>query len=253
MKFINKIFCYVFPHMLFCAALFGCHTKNPPNSISQDAKQLYDKAVSQLYSNNKSALEALEQIEQYYPNSSLMPDAYIIKAYAYYKDKKFTDSLLVIEDFMKLYPKHKYADYMAYLKGLCYYMQIVDIGRDQKTTYDAVIALRDVKNNFKGTEYEKDAIKKEEYAFNMLASKELDIGRFYLRKGNLIAAINRFKTVIDLYDDTVVLPEALYRLVESYYAIGIKIQAKEYFEVLKHNFPNSIWTSRAVELTNAKF
>lgn len=233
----------------FTVCLIACqHPVKPQNTISDSPEALYQKAFKIMDSDSKEAIIQLEKMEQYYPSSQIIPDAQVLKAHIYYQYTKFDDAILTSNLFIKQYPQHKDIDYMYYLKALCYYTQIVDVGRDQKITYKAIEALQEVRNKFPHSIYAKYALWKEEYAFNVLAGKEMEIGRCYLTQGNLFSAINRFKAVLDLYDTTMMIPEALYRLVEAYYGLGIEEQALKYAQVLQYNFANNIWNKKAQAL-----
>ncbi|CAL7962834.1 Outer membrane protein assembly factor BamD [Alphaproteobacteria bacterium] len=233
---------------IICLLAACQHSQKQGNTIAETPEELYKKSLAQMEEGSKQAVDELEKMEQYYPASILIPDAQILKAYIYYSYKKFDDAISAIDSFTKQYPQHKYADYMYYLKALCYYTEIVDTGRDQKITYEAIEALRTVREKFPNSKYAKDALWKEEYAFNTLAGKEMEVGRFYLKHGNLLSAINRFRTVLYDYDTTIMIPEALYRLVETHYALGITEEALKYAEVLKYNFADNIWHGRAQSL-----
>ncbi len=141
---------------------------------------------------------------------------------------------------------------MYFIKGMSYYNQIMDIGRDQEFTLNAKKEFEILVNLFPGSKYANDAKWKLEYIDNILAGKEMDIGRFYLRIHKPISSVNRFKNVVDNYQTTIFIPEALYRLVEVYYILGIKEEAIRYASVLGYNYPNSTWYKKSYQLLTLK-
>lgn len=229
--------------------LAGCSTTDDENSKSLDPHVLFDQGLNELVQYNyKEAVEKFELIEREHPASNLVPEAQIRRAYAYYLDAKYDMAIMVIDDFVKQYPAHGSISYMYYLRALCYFDQIVDVGRDQQLTSKSIVALNEVITRFPNTKYARDAKLKVEYAINNLAGKEMDIGRFYLKTNELIAALNRFKTVIDEYQTSIFVTEALYRVAEIYYTLGDIEQAKRYAAVLGYNYPNSEWYEKAYGL-----
>jgi outer membrane protein assembly factor BamD len=155
----------------------------------------------------------------------------------------------VIEQFVRLNPGNKNIPYMYYLLALSYYEQIADVRRDQEMTEKALAALRDVSARFPDSDYARDAKLKLDLAFDHLAGKEMEIGRFYQKQGKYISAINRFKAVVQKYETTSHVTEALYRLTETYMALGVVDEAKRYAAVLGHNYPKSKWYSYAYRIT----
>jgi outer membrane protein assembly factor BamD len=162
-------------------------------------------------------------------------------AYASYKKNKYDEAVSMLERFVRLYPNHESTAYAYYLIALCYYEQISDVGRDQKMTDLAMQSLRDVVRRFPDTDYARDAAIKLDLTLDHLAGKEMQVGRYYLSRDNTLAAINRFRYVVENYQTTSHVPEALHRLVEAYTRLGIREEAQRYAAVLGHNFPSSIW------------
>jgi outer membrane protein assembly factor BamD len=146
-----------------------------------------------------------------------------------------------LERFTKLYPNNESTPYAYYIIALCYYEQISDVGRDQKITEQSMQALREVIRRFPDSEYARDARIKLDLTQDHLAGKEMEIGRYYLRHDDYIAAINRFRFVVENYQTTSHVPEALHRLVECYLKLGVKDEATRYAAVLGNNFPGSVW------------
>lgn len=232
---------------MFC--LISCNSSNKKEEILTDPNQLFEEGLNETIQGNYStAAEKFETLEREHPASNLSPEAHIRRAYANYLDGKFEIAILTIEDFIKQHPAHKSVAYMYYLKALCYYDQIVDIGRDQQLTYKAIAALKEVAARFPQTPYTRDAQLKLEYAINTLAGKEMEIGRFYLTQNQLVAALNRFKTVISEFQSSIFIEEALYRVAEIFYTLGDDTQAQHYAAVLGHNYPSSSWYNMAYSL-----
>jgi outer membrane protein assembly factor BamD len=153
---------------------------------------------------------------------------------------------------VKQHPAHRLAPYAYYLKALCYYDQITDVGRDQKITEEARQALREVVSRYPDSEYARDARLKLDLVADHLAGKEMEIGRWYERHQEWLAAINRFRVVVENYQTTSHTPEALERLVECYLKLGVTDQAQHYAAVLGYNYPSSIWYKNAYAQMNGK-
>jgi len=193
----------------------------------------------------KDAVRYFEQIERDHPASDLAPLAQIRRAYSLYETNKFDDAIYVIDEFTQQYPVHPNVDYMLYLKSLCYYDQIVDVGRDQKLTSSAIESFDELLARFSDSIYVKDATLKREFAINSLAGKEMEVAHYYLETSDVMAAINRYKNVIAYYDVSIFTPEALFRLTECYANIGVFDEAKKYAAVLGANYPKSKWYAKA--------
>ena len=162
-------------------------------------------------------------------------------AFAYYQSNKYDEAIIALDRFIQLHPGHKDIPYAYYLKALCYYEQISDIGRDQRITQQALDALAEVVKRFPKSPYARDARLKVELAIDHLAGKEMAVGRYYQQNQQYIGAINRYRVVIERYQTTTHVPEALHRLVESYLSLGVKSEAQEAAAVLGYNFPGSDW------------
>jgi outer membrane protein assembly factor BamD len=229
-------------------ALTACSSKDKEEQLT-DPKILYREATEALNRDEYPiAATKFEQLEREHPASELAAQAQINRAYAQYLDGKFDDAVMITDEFIKQYPAHHSTPYMYYLKGLCYYDRILDVGRDQELANKTIRTFGDLVNRFPNSKYARDAQLKIDYAYNMLAGKDMDIGRFYLDKGQLIAAVNRFKTVVDKYQRTIFVAEALYRMAEIYYTLGDLEQAKNYAAVLGYNYPDSPWYDEAYNL-----
>jgi outer membrane protein assembly factor BamD len=173
-------------------------------------------------------------------------------AYAHYQANNYGESIADAERFISLYPGNPSTVYAYYLKSICYFEQIVDVNRDQASTEQAQNALREVIRRYPQSEYAADARLKMDMVNDQLAGKEMTVGRYYLRTGNSIAAVGRFRTVVDRYQTTSHTPEALYRLVEAYLTLGLAEEAKRNGAVLGYNYPGDAWYRDAYKLLTSR-
>lgn len=194
------------------------------------------------------AAEYFQEVERQHPYSEWSRRAILMTAYANYESNHYQEAIDDAERFISLYPGNPSAVYAYYLKAVCYFEQIVDVNRDQASTEQAKVALEEVIKRFPNTEYAKDAQLKIDMVNDQLAGKEMAIGRWYLRNGQTLAAIGRFRSVIDNYQTTSHTPEALYRLVESYLTLGITEEARRNGAVLGANYPGDQWYADAYKL-----
>src|SRR5262245_27118221 len=189
---------------------------------------------------NKAA-KAFDEVDRQHPYSPWATQAQLMSAYAYYLQDKYDDALISLGRFIDLHPGNKSAAYAYYLKAICYYEQIVDVGREQKNTQQAYDALNDAVTRSPDPDYPRDAALNLARARTHLTDKERDVGRFYLERKQSLAAINRFRRVIENYQTTTHVPEALERLTECYLALGIKDEAQNAAAVLGYNYPGTDW------------
>ncbi len=237
------------PYIILSLSLAGCSNSFIiPDKIEQTDAQLYQSSMQVLLNDHKEAIQSLNEIEQYYPYSSLIQKAKILKLYAYYINQKFDDAELSAKSFLRYYPGSEYAAYVQYMLAMSYYMQIADPGRDQKITEEALNEFRKVILLYPGTQYATDAYGKEKFTIAMLAAQEMEIGRFYQKQGNMGAALVRFESVLANNPTTVVIPEALYRLVACYSEIGMQERATQFAALLHHNFADTEWDLAAKKL-----
>ncbi len=226
------------------AMLLGACGSKDDNAtyVEQPVDTLYNRALDDLGAQEyKSAAKEFEEVDRQHPYSVWATKAQIMAAFTYYQSNKYDEAQIALDRFIQLHPGHRDIPYAYYLKALCYYEQISDVGRDQGMTQKALDSLADVVKRFPETPYARDARLKVELTIDHLAGKEMDIGRYYQRQQQYIGAINRYRVVIERYQTTTHVPEALHRLVESYLALGVKSEAKEAAAVLGHNFPGSDW------------
>jgi len=226
--------------------LAGC------GASDDNAKKAPTGPVEELYNNGVDALNArrfstaddqFNAVEQNYPYSTWAVNAQLMSGYSLYLQNKYTESIGTLDRFIQLHPAHRDIGYAYYLRALCYYEQIADIERDQKGTEQAMNAMREVVNRFPDTSYANDAKLKIDLCVDHLAGKEMEIGRFYQKQHLYEAAIGRFQRVVDDFQTTNHVPEALARLTEIYLVLGLKEQARKTAAVLGYNYPGSEWYS----------
>ncbi|MES1991299.1 MAG: outer membrane protein assembly factor BamD [Pseudomonadota bacterium] len=199
----------------------------------------------------KAAAE-FDEVERQHPYSIWARRATLMSAFANYKTNSYDDAILGAQRYISLHPGSKEVVYAYYLVALCYYEQISDVGRDQKMTEDAQTSLAALIQRFPQSEYARDARLKLDLTRDHLAGKEMEIGRYYLKNHDYIAAINRFRLVLTDYQTTSHVPEALHRLVEAYLMLGIKTEAQTAAAVLGYNFPGSDWYQDSYNLLAAQ-
>ena len=204
-----------------------------------------DELVDEKYA---TAAKTFDQVESQHPYSVWATKSQLMQIYAQYEDGKYDEAVIAADRFIQLHPGHRDVAYAYYLKAICYYMQIVDVGRDQKLTEQALKSLDDVVRRFPDSKYARDAKLKLDFTRDHLAGKEMEIGRYYLYRQEYLAAMNRFKRVIDNYKTTTHVPEALERLVECDLALGLTKEAKANAAVLGYNYPGSHWYGDAYAL-----
>jgi outer membrane protein assembly factor BamD len=238
--------------LLLLAAIIiaGCSsTPDEPEYVERPAEELYAEAERALGSRNwRDAAAAFEEVERQHPYSQLTTDAQLRAAYAYYEANAYDEAIAAAERFIDLHPGHQGTPYAYYLIAVSYYEQISDVGRDQEMTRRALDALDALIRRYPDTDYARDARLKLDLANDHLAGREMQIGRYYQRQQQYVAAINRFRAVVDNYQTTTHVPEALLRLTESYLALGLHAEAREAAAVLGYNFPGTRWYERAYAL-----
>ena len=233
--------------------LTSCADTANDDYVEQTVETLYNKALIEMESENYAqAAISFDEVDRQHPYSVWATKAQLMSAYALYQTNKYDEAIISLDRFIQLHPSNRDSPYAYYLKALCYYEQISDVGRDQKMTELALRMLNEVKVRFPKSNYAQDANFKIDLTRDHLAGKQMDIGRYYERKGQYLAAINRFKIVTEIYQTTTHVPEALHRLTESYLALGIVDQAKETAAILGHNFPGSEWYIDTYEIIENK-
>lgn len=219
------------------------------NYVERPVAQIYKDAWSAVDQGNWSdAAKQFAEVERQHPYSIWARRAMLMSAFSYYQANKYTETIAAADQYIQLHPGSKEVSYAFYLKAISLYEQIVDIGRDQSNTELALVALQDVVQRFPDTDYARDATLKMDLTLDHLAGKEMAVGRYYLRQGNYIGAINRFRVVVEQYQRTSQIAEALERLTEAYYALGIYNEAKTAAAVLGANYPGSVWYQSSYDL-----
>ena len=230
----------------------GCAREKPKPRLAYEERPvelLYSTGAYKLDQHRwNEAVAYFQEVERQHPYSEWSRRAILMTAYAHYQGNQYPDAIKDAERFIQLYPGNQSVVYAYYLKAICYFEQIVDVGRDQAATEQALASLNEVIQRFPRSEYSADARLKVDMVNDQLAGKEMAIGRYYLREGQTIAAIGRFRTVVDRYQTTTHTPEALYRLVESYMTVGLIQEAVNNGAVLGHNFPGDPWYTDAYKL-----
>jgi len=247
--------------MAFIKFVLGCGISFFLVACAAEQEVYKDEAVEKLYNEALTALKnkeykksatAFTEVDRQHPYSVWATKAQLMSGFSFYEDNSYDEAIIALDRFISIHPSNKDVSYAYYLKALCYYEQISDIGRDQQMTKLALKALQELMVRFPNSKYSQDAAVKIDLTRDHLAGKEMEIGRYYGFQGLHLAAINRYKEVIDYFQTTTHVPEALHRLTESYLALGLIKQAKKTALVLGHNFPGSKWYSDSYELVEGK-
>ena len=223
-------------------------------SLELQVKEAYEEGKKELESGDVLfAAQKFNEAEILFPQSEWAPKSALMAAYAYYSQDYYGNSIAELERFIKIYPQNKNIDYAYYLLGISFYEQIVDEKKDLNSILKAKKTFEIIIKKFPNTQYAIDSEFKIELINDIIASKEMYIGRYYQSKKKWIAAINRFRTVVDDYNETVYTEEALHRLVEIYYTLGLKDEAKKYAQVLGYNYQSSLWYEKSYIVFNKKY
>jgi len=237
--------------LIALAALSACSSTKTDELayVERPAEQIYNEAMGLLGQEEfRTAAKTFDEVERQHPYSPWAVRAQLMSAYALYEGQRFDEAIAALDRFIGLNPGNERIDYAYYLRALCYYEQIQDVERDQRMTENARASLSEVAQRFPETSYGRDAALKLDLTLDHLAGKEMDVGRFYLRQTQYQAAIGRFLRVIQSYESTNQVPEALHRLTEAYLAIGLVEEARKSAAVLGYNFPGSEWYTDSYRL-----
>jgi len=227
--------------LLAFLCMSACSEQEKPY-VERSAQDLYVEGYNDLLRGEyKEAAESFDEVERQHPYSEWATQGQLMAAYANYLKGEYDKAIATLDAFLQLHPGYKNIDYAYYLRALCYYDRILAVTRDQKYTYEALNALSAVVKKFPDSKYGRDAQLKMDFVYDHLAGKEMEVGRYYMRREFYLPAINRFQTVVDAYQKTTHVPEALHRLVECYLAVGLIKEAQTAAAVLGHNFPGSEW------------
>ena len=247
--------------LFFALILFVSCSKDVEKKSVIKQKSL-DLQIREAYSEGLDALEQgdvlfaarkFNEVEILYPQSDLAPKSSLMAAYSYYTQDYYEDCIIELDRFLQIYPKDKNLDYAYYMLGVAYYEQIIDEKKDTFTILKAKTYFEYLIKNYPDTEYAFDAAFKIELIEDTLAAKELYVGRYYVDRKKWIPAINRFKNVVNDYDTTIYVEEALYRLVEIYYLLGLKEESKKYAALLGYNYESSQWYENSYALFDESY
>lgn len=238
---------------LFAVVLAGCSNLFGAPKIKEEpivpAATLYQRALDDMDRQYfQTAIKTLEQLERQHPRDPLTEKAKLMQVFANYRQGKFSEAILAADRYMAIYPNGKDVPYVLYLKGTSYFGQIKDITRDQQLSRDAIDTYTLLINNYPKSDYAADAKEKLLVAYDQLAGKEMSVGRYYLGNGQYTAAINRFRVVVETWQTSTHIEEALFRLTEGYLLLGLTNEATTAAAVLGHNYPSSSWYKQAFEL-----
>ena len=224
------------------------------NSLDLQVFEAYKEGINSLETGDVLfAAKKFNEVEIMYPQSSWAPKSALMAAYSYYIQDYYGDAIAELIRFQKVYPKHKNLDYSYYLLALCYYEQIVDEKKDLQAIINAKDTFNILLKNYPKTEYSIDADFKLDLINDILASKEIYIGRYYFSRKKWIPAINRFRTVVDEYETTIYVEEALHRLVEVYFILGLKEESQKYASLLGYNYKSSQWYKKTYSVFNKNY
>ncbi len=237
------------------APLAGCASKDDSIDLSKyvetidPADKLYNEALANLNAGRLSeASKKFEAIDRQHPYTEWARKALVMGAFTNYRQGKFEEAISAAQRYNTLYPTSPESAYAYYIIGLSYFRQIPDVTRDQAASRRAISAMQEVIDRYPDSEYVEDAKTKIRFARDQLAGKEMQVGRYYLERKDYLAAIKRFRVVVEQYSNTRQVEEALARLVEAYYALGLVSEAQMAASVLGQNFPDSQWYKDSYKL-----
>ena len=254
---MNKFFLFI----LLFTLLVSCSKKDgfkesviKEKSLDLQVLEAYQQGMKNLESGDVIyAAKKFNEAEILFPQSEWAPKSALMAAYSYYTQDYYADTIAELERFLRVYPLSKNLDYVYYLLGVSYYEQIVDEKKDLQSIIKAKKYFEILIKNYPNTNYSLDAEYKIELVNDILAAKEMYIGRYYFDKKKWIPAINRFRTIIDDYETTMYTEEALHRLVEVHYLLGLKDEAKKYANLLGYNYQSSIWYEKTYSIFDKKY
>ena len=223
-------------------------------SLESQVQEAYNEGMEALESGDVLfAAKKFNEAEILFPQANSAPQSALMAAYSYYIQDYYGDAIAELQRFLKVYPSHKDLAYAYYLLAVCYYEQIVDEKKDLQSILNSKKIFKILINKYPTSEYSMDANFKMDLINDILASKDMYIGRYYVDKKKWISAINRFRSVVDNYDRTIYTEEALYRLVEIYYLIGLTDEAKKYAKLLGYNYQSSEWYEKSYVMFDKKY
>ena len=236
---------YVILLCFLTVAISGCSTLKSKPKIDIDtysAKEIYDLAEDRLAKKRpQDAAKYFSEIERLYPYSEWAKRGLIMQAFSYHKDQDYENSRSAAQRYIDFFPAAEDAAYAQYILALSYYDQILEVGRDQDVTVKALQELRLLIERYPDSKYAKDSAEKFDMAFSFLATKEMEVGRYYLQRGYYTSAVNRFRKVVQEFRTTEQTPEALYRLIECYLSLGLRGEAQSAAAILQESYSSTQW------------
>ena len=237
-----------------CSKEVSKETLIKEKSLELQVEEVYKEAMEALNDGDVLfAAKKFNEAEILFPQADSAPQSALMAAYSYYTQDYYSDAIAELERFLKVYPSHKDLGYVYYLLAICYYEQIVDEKKDLQSIVNAKKNFNIIINDYPNTEYAIDAEFKIDLINDILAAKEMYLGRYYFDKKKWIPAINRFREIIDNYDTTIYTQEALHRLVEVHYTIGLINEAEKYAQLLGYNYQSSKWYENSYSLFNKTY
>jgi len=222
-----------------------------PTKEKISLQKLWDFAMNDFNNGNaEGAIEKFKMVEKDYSYTEWAPKSLLMMAYVYYEANRCSDTISVLERYVKFYPNNSERVYVEYLKGVCYFEEVSDFSKDQEKTVKAIDQFRSLIKNYPNTEYSEDAKYKLDLLNDLMAGKEMYVARYYMEKQKWAAAMNRLKTIVDKYQTTIYIEEALYRLVEIYHKLGLEEDAKNTAAILGYNFNSSEWYKKSYLLVS---
>lgn len=250
MKYIRNNYIISIKLLTILILLINCSSNKKDNEtiISGDI-ETYKSGLSSLQDSNYSkAVKEFDKLYINHPFSSLAKKSEIMTAYSLYQNNEINKSISKLKTFNEMNPKDEFSDYAHYLLAMCYYIQISNQGRDPSLSLKALNSFKLITTKYPNSKYAKDSKLKIQFIKNSLAINELNIGKFYLKKNAPASSIKRFKTILQKYQNSSVIPETLYRLTEALLMMGLKKEAIKSNAILKYNFPNSEWSNLSKDI-----
>ena len=252
MLFAKKYSWIIVKLILIPFIIINCSSKNKIEKVEKKDLEIYNNALSlSLNGDHEKASKAFDNLYLNYPYSKLSAKAQIMTAYSQYENNEINKAIINLKNFLEMNPSGEFSEYSHYLLAMCYYIQISSQERDPSLSQKGINYFKILISKYPKGKYAKDAKLKIQYIKNSIARNELAIGVFYLRKNSPLAAIKRFKSIIENYKNTNVIPETLYRLCEALLMISLEEEAKQSKALLTYNFPENKWSQLSKKLFNS--
>ena len=250
MKYIRNNYIISIKLIIFLTLFISCSSNEKGNdTIVLNDVEIYKSGLSSLQGGNyERAVKEFDKLYINHPFSSLAKKSEIMTAYSLYQNNEINKSISKLKTFNEMNPKDEFSDYAHYLLAMCYYIQISNQGRDPSLSLKALNSFKLITTKYPNSRYAKDSRLKIQLIKNSLAINELNIGKFYLKKNAPASSIKRFKTILQKYQNSSVIPETLYRLTEALLMMGLKKEAIKSNAILKYNFPNSEWSDLSKDI-----